>query len=338
MSADYTVFVDESFYKWFGLPTTEANLCYGALTVPTDRLPALDRFEASIREFAFNGLPQKVQAGQTRAEFKYADFRHLTPEVVDELGKKFAYFLNRNRAWIYGYFIPAEGFLNYKLRSDFIDDLQGMKSLPEAEYQTRIEAIRQQMLQAWRDAEHNLGLLQECYQTFFGFLVQGHGGLLKKSFQVIYDSRNPAEDAALHAAAEEFAKLADRASPGILAHYRGYSSGSSAACAGLRLVDWIAGEIRNFFYRNPAVLESDSSFDILSPYLNPGMMLVEGRAPFYRKKLSPAAIDCFTHHGRGFMLPHLRPYFASGFLTHYARKGEARMIATPALEIFDMAD
>lgn len=338
MSADYTVFVDESFFRWFGLPTKESNLCYGALSVPSSQLAGLDRFEAGIREYAFSKLPPDKQTGRTALEFKYADFRHLSAEVIDELGRKFAYFLRRNNARIYGYFIPAEGFMNYKLRSDFIDDLNGLKSLPEADYLARVESIRQEMLKEWEDAEHNLGLLKECYRTFFNFLVQGHGGFLKKSFQVVYDSRNAEEDAALHTEAESFAALIDRASPGVFAHYKGYTTASSTSSSGLRLVDWIAGEVRSFFYRNPAVLNSDSSFDILSPYMNSRMMLVEGRAPFYHKKLTPEAIQCFTVPGRGFMLPHLRPYFASGFLTHYASKGEARMIAVEPLEIFDMAD
>jgi hypothetical protein len=338
MSTDYTVFVDESFYQWFGLPTKESNLCYGALSVPTSRLPGLDRFEASARAYGFQNLPANKRAGRDEREFKYSDFRHLPPVVIDELGRKLAYFLQRNEARIYGYFIPAEGFMNYKLRSDFIDDRNGLKSLPESEYLTRVETIRQEMLKEWEDAEHNLGLLKECYRTFFNFLVQGHGGYLKKSFQVVYDSRNPEEDAALHVDAESFAALADRVTPGVFAHYKGYTTATSASSAGLRIVDWVAGEVRNFFYRNPAVLNSDSSFDILSPYLNPKMMLVEGRAPFYRKKLSPAAIESLTVPGRGFMLPHLRPHFASGFLAHYASKGEARLMAVEALEIFDMAD
>lgn len=338
MSADYTVFVDESFYQWFGLPTKESNLCYGALSVPTNRLAGLDRFEASVRTYAFQNLPADKRAGRVECEFKYSDFRHLSPAVIDELGRKLAYFLQRNEARIYGYFIPAEGFMNYKLRSNFIDDRNGLKSLPEPEYLTRVETIRQEMLKEWEDAEHNLGLLKECYRTFFNFLVQGHGGYLKKSFQIVYDSRNHEEDAALHADAESFAAGGEKLTPGVYAYYKGYTTASSASSAGLRIVDWIAGEVRNFFYRNPAVLHSDSSFDILSPYLNPKMMLVEGKMPFYPKKLSPEAIECFTVPGRGFMLPYLRPYFASGFLTHYASKGEARMIAVEPLKIFDMAD
>lgn len=338
MTTDYTVFVDESFFRWFGLPTHESNLCYGALSIPSHRLPALESFEARIQKHAFSLLPEQYRAGKKGTEFKYSDFRHLSHDSIKDLGHQFGNFLKRNDAFIFGYFVPAEGFLNYKLRSDFIDDLQGMKGLPESEYKERIGSIRQTMLQEWTDAEQNIGLLKECYSTFFWCLVQSHGGFLRKTFRIVYDSRNPIEDALLHEAAEKQAALLDRADPGVFAYYRGYSSESSQSSSGLKLVDWIAGEIRNFFYRNPAVLESDSSFDILSPYMNPTMISAGTTLPFYRKKLSPEAIECFSVSGRGFMLPHLRAYFGSGFLTHYARKGEARMIATIPLEIFDMAD
>jgi hypothetical protein len=336
--ADYSVFVDESFYKWFGLPTQEANLCYGGLSLPSARLPDLERFETAIRKFALEQLPPIEKARQNGAEVKHSDFRHFSPDVIDEFGRRLDYFLTKNGAYIFGFFIPAEGFMNYKLRSDFIDDAQALKFMSEADYQTRIESIKQEMLQEWTDAEHNLGLLSECYKTFFGFIMQFQGRVLGKSYRVIYDSRNPDEDALLHKDAEAFAILADRATPGVLANYRGYETASSAKSAGLRLVDWIAGEVRAFFYRNPDVMSSASSFDILSPYWNPKMLLIEGRAPFYRRELSVEAVACFKERGRSLMLPQIKEHFASGNLTYYAKCGEARHISIPELAAYDMAD
>lgn len=337
MKADFTVFVDESFYKWFGLPTEESNLCYGALSIPTSRLPDLDRFEASIRQFAFDQLPPTQKAKHTGTEIKYSDFRHLSPDVIDKLGRKLDRFLQKNGASIFGFFIPAEGFMNYKLRSDFIDEVNALKTMSETEYKSRIETVRNEMLQEWKDAEHNLGLLSECYRTFFNFIVQFHGRFLSRSYRVIYDSRNPEEDTLLHKDAEDFAIFADRATPGAFAHYRGYETASSATSPGLRLVDWIAGEVRAFFYRSPDVMSSNSSFDILSPYWNPKMLIVEG-GPFYRRKLSPDAVRCFEETGKGFLLPQIKRHFASGFLTYYAKHGEARNISIPELAAYDMAD
>lgn len=221
MSADYTVFVDESFYKWFGLPTKDSNLCYGALSIPTDRLLDLERFEAAIRRVAFEQLPVLEKPPASAAEFKYTAFRHLAPAVIDDLGRRLDYFLTKNRASIFGFFIPAEGFMNYKLRSEFIDDVTGLSALPESEYLARIAEIRAEMLKVWEDAEHNIGLLTECYKAFFNFIVQYHGKFLNKSFRIIYDSRNPVEDAQLHLEAEQFATLIDRVAPGTFAKYRG---------------------------------------------------------------------------------------------------------------------
>lgn len=337
MTADFTAFVDESFYKWFGLPTNESNLCYGALTMPTARLAELDRFEAAIRKYAFDHLPADGKSKRSAAEVKYADFRHLSNEVIDELGRKLDYFLTKNGAYIFGFFIPAEGFMNYKLRSDFIDDVNALRTLPKEEYNKRIEEIRAGMLKEWEDAEHNIGLLTECYKTFFNFIVQFHGGFLKKTFRVVYDSRNPEEDAQLHRDAEEFAAFADRATSGRFAKYRGYEAPLSSNTPGLRLVDWIAGEVRAFFYKSPAVVGGDSSFDILSPYWKPQMIIVDG-GPFYEKELSAEAVACFNTTGRGFMLPQIKKHFASGLLTYYAQHGEARTIAIPVLTAFDMAD
>jgi hypothetical protein len=272
MSADYVTFIDESFYQWFGLPKMESNLCYAALSLPTGRLGNLARFEKSVRQFAFSHLPLGKKANPLPGEFKYADFRHLTPSDIDELGSKLSYFLEKNEATIFGFFIPAEGFFNYQLRSDYIDDDEALRTLPEADYNRRIAEIRAEMLKEWEADEHNLGLLKQVYKTFFNFIVQHHGQNLKKTFRVEYDSRHPKEDAALHQFAEDFARIADRVTPGAFKHYQGFSSVSSAASVGLRLVDWIAGEVRAFFYRNPAILSGDSKLEVLSPYLNSEML------------------------------------------------------------------
>lgn len=339
MSADYTVFIDESLYEWFGLPKMGSNLCYAALSLPTNRLGDLERFEKSVRRFAFANLPPDKKVSPLPDEFKYTDFRHLTPDVIDELGSKLAYFLEKNEATIFGFFIPAEGIFNYQLRTDFIDDAEALRNLPKADHEKRLEEIRAQMLKEWEADEHCLGALKEAYKVFFNFNVQHHGHYLKKTFRIEYDSRHPEEDAALHKYAEDFARdKADRISPGAFAHYQGYSSVSSKTSVGLRLVDWIAGEVRAFFYRNPAILSGDSKLEVLSPYLNSKMLLIDERAPYYRRELSPEAKECFVKSGQRFMLPQIKKFFASGLLTYYAQHGEARHIFIPKLIALDMAD
>lgn len=339
MSADYTVFIDESFYQWFGLPKMESNFCYAALSLPTYRLGDLERFEKSVRQFAFSHLPADKKVSPLPDEFKYADFRHLTAGVIDELGSKLAYFLEKTEATIFGFFIPAEGIFNYQLRTDYIDDAEALRTLPKADHEKRLEEIRAAMLKEWEVDEHGLGALKETYKVFFNFNVQHHGHYLKKTYRIEYDSRHPKEDAALHKFAEDFAReFAERMTPGAFAYYQGYTSTSSKTSVGLRLVDWIAGEVRAFFYRNPSILGGDSKLEVLSPYYNPKMLLIDGRAPYYRRELSPEAKDCFVKSGQRFMLPQIKKFFASGFLTYYAQHGEARHIFIPKLVALDMAD
>ena len=40
------------------------------------------------------------------------------------------------------------------------------------------------MLQQWENADHDLGLIQELYSTFFGFLLHYHGDFLKGSYEI----------------------------------------------------------------------------------------------------------------------------------------------------------
>ncbi|HEV2691818.1 MAG TPA: hypothetical protein VG347_02880 [Verrucomicrobiae bacterium] len=198
------------------------------------------------------------------------------------------------------------------------------------------------MLTQWENEKMNgmrdLGLLKDIYTPFFNFLVQHHGNYLKKSYSVIYDARNEIEDAALHQHVEDWARKFDRVTPGGFAHYQGYKTMTSQNSAGLRLVDWLVGEIRNFFYKNPPLVEENSELDVLSPYLNPRMLLIDGRAPFYKRELSEDAKACFLNTGKGFMLPRIKKYFGSGLLTYYAKHGEARHIFIPKLVALDMAD
>lgn len=79
-------------------------------------------------------------------------------------------------------------------------------------------------------------------------------------------------------------------------------------------------------------------FDNVRPYLNPKMLLIDERAPYYRRELSPEAKECFVKSGQRFMLPQIKKCFASGLLTYYAQHGEARHIFIPKLFALDMAD
>lgn len=333
----YTVFVDESFYKWFGLPSTESNFCYAALSVPTARLKALDRFEASLRNFVWGRLPSAEKSRIDFEEIKYTHLKLLSPGVIDEIGRRMATFLQEYDGTIFGFFIPASGYLAYMLRSDFIDDLDGLKQLPEKERHARLEARRQELLQKARDAEHNIGLLSEIYPPFFNMLLQHHGRFLHKTYRIVYDSRNPEEDKLLHQVAEDLGEKVDRLTPDTYRHYLGHETSASAKSPGLRLVDWFAGDIRAFFRLSAPVLSAGSSFDILSPYYNPEMILVE-HGPYYKKQLPPAAMSCFETMGRGLMMPSIKPFFASGLISYYAEKGEARHVSIPHSLAFDMAD
>ena len=109
------------------MPKKESNLCYAGLSVPTDRLPDLVCFEEAVRKIAFEALPETPNTKAAPAEVKYSQFRHISPETIDYLGQKLDYFLTKNGASIFGFFVPAEGFMNYKLRSDFIDEADALK-------------------------------------------------------------------------------------------------------------------------------------------------------------------------------------------------------------------
>lgn len=160
----------------------------------------------------------------------------------------------------------------------------------------RTEEIKQEMLEEWEAAPRNLGLIKEIHTTFCGFILHYHGDSLKAPYQIVYDERDPVEDELLNDAAEDLYRLTDRIKPGISSFYRGYTTATSDAVPGLRMIDWVAGEVRAFFYRNPELVGGDSTFEILSAKWNPSMLLING-GPFYPREISDAVRASFTQTG-----------------------------------------
>lgn len=341
MAADYIVFIDESFYQWFGQIHAQSSLCYGAITIPQSRLGDLERFEESAQAFLRSRLPAGI-ATKDPDEFKYSDFRHLDAATFDEMGEKLRYFLKKNNAFIFGFFIPAEGFLNYRLRDDFFDAPEKLAALSDVEKSDRIQRHREEMLELWEttklDGKRDLGLIETFYHTFCGFVLHFQARTLGKSFEIVYDSRNEDEDRALHEGFENNLFLQDRLHTDISKYYKGYRTSTSLNSPGLRLADWIAGETRTFFFRNPELIEANSKLEVLSASPNPKMTIIGHGAPYYEHPFPESAQRCLEETNTGFMTPKIKERFAAGLVTYYAKYGEARHLSVMDKKIFDMAD
>jgi len=342
MNTDYTVFIDESFSpEWFGFSDMDADLCYGVLTIPTAKILQLDKFENHMRKlaykFLYKHLQQKIKEKCSVSEFKYSYFNALLPNaniisnVMDTLGNEFSCFLKENDARLFGFYIPLYGFLHYTLRDEYFDKASTLKSMTQSEINKHIENIKNEKIQEWKigvkNGKRNVELLRKIYEMLFMFIGQFHGQRLNKTFEIVYDSRDSIEDAVLHEYALELAQLAERVFSGVSSSCKNIKMGSSSNYSGIRIADWIAGDVRKFFRKNQTLLDDGSKLEILPAVVH-----------FYRKELSAETGTCFCKLGQGTMLPQIKDYFAADTLTCFARYGEARHINIPLRIALDLAD
>lgn len=339
--ADRVVFVDESFHKWFGLPSQESNFCYAAVSLPESRLAQLRRFMEAFNDrlitFHEADTGQAFPGGEVKSRLIY----DLTPETRKELAGKMAYFLHKNEGFLFTFFTTSQGLIHNILRDKYYDEY-------EKEYtdfligpDEEMTAVRDSLVAEWRDQPFNLALLEPLYGNLMSFVWTFHREL-RETFRIQYDPRERGEDIFLNQGAVDAIALYDKGlqklgEPGLADAFVGFdSSFSSADCPGLQLVDFIVADIRNLFRTVPGLREDSSEKRILSAKANPDMTLVGGRAPFYRRELRPSTFDQLGEVD--LLFPELRLFLARSMISCHAVFGEARHINVSTGEIWDMAD
>src|SRR5258706_8184124 len=73
---EYLVFVDESFYRFFGFDTPDGNFCHAAVGVPVNNYARLQRMLAPLCQY-YNREVQRA-LGQAGGEIKYSTLRRLS--------------------------------------------------------------------------------------------------------------------------------------------------------------------------------------------------------------------------------------------------------------------
>ena len=339
--ADRVVFVDESFFKWFGLPDDEGNFCYAAVSVPSASMAQMDQFTAALERtlirFWESDTGQSFRGGEVKSKLIY----ELSTEHKRAIAAKLAYFLAKNGGSLFVFFTTSRGLIHNLLRDKYYDEYGKVYDDFLSDPDQEMSAVRDELLAAWKVNPCNVALLQPMYEKLVSFIWTYHKELGER-FTIQYDPREASEDRILNNNMVDAVRMYDKAvqalhEPGIpnaLACID--SSIPSSDCPGLRLADFVATDARRLFRAVPGLLEDASEKRILSAKANPQMTIIGGRAPFYRRVLAAPTMDAMA--GCDLLFPHIRSHFARSFVSCHAKYGEARHINVTTGEVWDMAD
>jgi hypothetical protein len=320
---EYTVFIDESAWGFFRYKDTTGNFCYAGLSIRSDALGEMAAFEAAFQNHIRDRYQAQHGAALPPGEIKSTVLDQLDAEDISFLGRKLNWFLQKNRCALFGFFTDVEGLVHNEIRDEFHDSPSSLRPGDKAHF----DEFHRELMRKVREKAHNLGELQRLYQTFAGFCGQHHGRSLRSPFRVQYDPRNASENTLLHIAAQDFLALAERAFPGVGRYYRGADySLSSEQSPGLRIVDFIAGDLRNTLRRYPALREDQSRLEILSPR-SAGVPIIYNEIVWgFKRPMDTALRGQVLDTTNGLLFPSIWKHFAQGVVTCYARFGEARHI------------
>lgn len=257
--AEYTVFVDESFHHFFGLPSHEGNFCYGAVGLPSVAASELERATAPlVRDYK---REVKRIVGNDASEIKFTLARRLPKEFRDEFYSVICQLIEERDGFLGGFFTSVGGLVNEKIREDTLTGARGAASVSvAARYERQVALLRQKP-----QGPGQTTLLAEVLALPV-MAVSAFVEALGCTFSLQYDPRQEDEDGAVQDLAADFSRIMDslnqRPIPSLLSIDASIGSHEST---GLQLADLLAGVVRSLFVDHPQLLEYGSSNDLITP-------------------------------------------------------------------------
>jgi hypothetical protein len=338
---EYTVFIDESFYKFFEFTHDDGNFVHGAVGVPSARYgdltqalaPTLDEYRRAYREFK----------GAEPNELKSADLYKLPFPIRRRLMLKLQATLAANGGFIAGFYTSNRGLVMEEIREDLIDN-EGITAVPEDHAQLYNDAVVKLNKAATGPgmSERISALLSLPVMAMAHFF-----NALKCSFRVVYDPRHEEEDAAVKASVESLMSVLKNAETrlGISIKFSGLAiDRQSHEEIGLQIADIVAGEVRRFFRFNPDFLTSGSGLGLIRFVHEDGeaaiLHEVDGRTfkigrqvpipPYLLRRAFKATEEC--------SFPYFRNLLAAGMVTCITEFGTERDVALFDGVFLDLCD
>lgn len=333
---EYTVFFDESFYRFFGLSDPEGNFCYGAVGVPTSQLSV---FNARMSDLLDQHYPARL--GDSKREIKSTELLRLSVSAQASFVRAFANVLEEVGGFISGFYVPVNGLVLERVR---VDLMQTAESVPNDH--ADLFRLSQQELVATLTGPNQVDLVLRMLQVPASAMAN-FLGWLQASFRIVYDPREKQEDEIVRAEMAKYLDIASRVSTDDStesARYLGMDiTQTSEEAVGLQAADLVAGILRKFFRDNQKWIEHGASLKLVTPAsIEPLMQVVsiDGHMLKFGALMPthPKLDRVLGRPNEANLLSYIAHLLASGVLGTLTSTGRYRGVEVYNGVVFDMND
>lgn len=335
---EYLIFMDESFYSFFGFADIAGNFCHAALGLPKDKYAQL---QVSIRpvveayEYEVCGM-----TGERPRELKSTLLARLPLEFKLNFTRELVRNLVAVGGFVAGFYSTTRGIIMERVRTNLLDETD---AVPE-NHTDLYNAARTQLLaelEGVGQSELIKQLLLLPFSALWNFMNS-----FNCTFRIRYDPRGKAEDQRVRNMMEGYMEALTRIPDlfGTVNPLLGIETDiSSREDIGLQLVDVVAGEVRSFFRRNPEGLNESATLRLITGDSDEPL---EGFLEFNNSThkigaLSPMTIGLATKvsvENSDNLISYYYPVLASGILACITETGQPRLLEIPTRLILDQRE
>lgn len=337
-NCEYVVFVDESFYRFFGFDNPDGNFCHAAVGVPAENYVALQReLDPVLQQYNRKILEL---SGAAPAEVKFTALRTLPLRFQARFAQEITRALESQGGFVSGFFTPTRGFIMERVRTG-LDD--GVAEVPH-DHQVLYDTARQKLvaeLGGPGQADLITGLIGLPISAIKFML-----GSFDCTFRIQYDPREDEEDRVMRGMiANDMNAMLNVPEEGWQNdNYRGMdASRRSEDELGLQLADVIAGYVRDFFRNNRLALTAGSTPRLITPTSHEPLQVFQelnGKLFKYAslQRMPPGIRRLLAQRNLANLLSYFYPVLAGGILTCTTLNGQMRHLELPTSLIFDLLD
>jgi len=335
---EYLVFLDESFYQFFGFVVADGNFCHGALGIPRDNYAQL---QTMLQPLVLS-YKRKVRrsTGHEPAEIKYAVLRTLPLSFRMRFARELVHALIETGGFVAAFYSSTRGTIMERVRTNLPENAE---SVPD-DHHALFDIARTQLLAQFQgvgQAELITRLLLTPFAAFSAMLLS-----FDCTFRVRYDPRQSDEDQHVRDALTDYMGHLVNVPElfGGHANYLGMEINiESHDDLGLQLADVIAGEVREFFRSNPEALTEHSTLRLITPESDePLQRFIEvNNITFKNGALSPmsrALNRKLARRNSANIISYYYPILSAGMLTCVSDTGQLRDLEIPTRLISDLLD
>jgi hypothetical protein len=335
---EYLVFVDESFYKFFGFADVDGNFCHAALGVPKD---SYEQLQTSIRPLIDIYEYQIAQmTGERPRELKSTLLARLPLEFKLSFTRELVRGLAAVGGFVAGFYSTTRGIVMERVRTNLLDEATAVP----VDHTDLYNAARTELLAQFQGVGQS-DLIGRLLLLPFSALSNVMNSF-DCTFRIRYDPRGKTEDEEVRNAMGRYMESLTRVPElfgnvnpllGMEIHIPSHDD------IGLQLVDIVAGEVRSFFRRNPEALNESATLRLITgDSYEPLEYFMEFNNSVHKiGALSPMTSGLATKLGvenSENLISYYYPVLAAGILACVTETGQPRLLEIPTQLILDQRE